>query len=107
MYVIVLENELFQWTLSPQELFQTIIQKSTNDLMRFLNRECTIISTAEAWIWMKTDVLTRIPSSTGVNISRLKNYSLRYIDYVIYLCSELGEQSSVGHRTGVPFTQCH
>ena len=107
MYVIVLENELFQWKISPQELFQTIIQKSTNDLMRFLNRECTIISTAEAWIWMKTDVLTRIPSSTGVNISRLKNCSLRYIDYAIYLCSELGEQSSVGHRTGVPFAQCH
>ena len=85
----------------------TIIQESTNDLMRFLNRECTIISTGEAWIWMKTGVLTRIPSSTGVNISRLKNCSRRYIDYAIYICSELGEQSSVGHRTGVPFAQCH
>ena len=87
----------------------TIIQESTNDLMRFLNRECTIISTSEVWVWtlMKTDVLVRIPSSTGVNISRLKNYNLIYIDYAIYLCSELGEQSSVGHRTGVPFAQCH
>ena len=87
----------------------TIIQESTNDLMRFLNRECTIISTSEVWVWtlMKTDVLVRIPSSTGVNISRLKNYNLRCIDYAIYLCSELGERSSVGHRTGVPFAQCH
>ena len=107
MYVIVLENELFKWKISPQQLSQAIIQVSTNGLMRFLNRECTFISTTEAWIWMKTDVFTRIHSSTGVNISRLKNCSLRYIDYVIYLCSELGEQSSVGHRTGVPFTQCH
>ena len=105
MYVMV--KELFQWKISPQELFPTIIQESTNDLMRFWNRECTIISTAEAWIWMKTDVLTRIPSSTGVNISHFKNCSLRYIDYAIYLCSDLGEQSSVGHRTGVPFAQCH
>ena len=85
----------------------TIIQESTNDLMRFLNRECTIISTGEVWIWMKTGVLTRIPSSTGVHISHFKNCSLRYIDYAIYLCSELGERSSVGHRTGVPFAQCH
>ena len=85
----------------------TIIQESTNDLMRFLNRECTIISTGEAWIWMKTGVLTRFPSSTGVHISRLKNYDLRCIDYATYLCNEFGERSSVGHRTGVPFAQCH
>ena len=106
-YLYEMENELFQWKISPQELFPTIIQESTNDLMRFLNRECTIISTAEAWIWMKTGVLTRIPSSTGVHISHFKNYNLRCIDYATYLCSELGERSSVGHRTGVPFAQCH
>ena len=52
---------------------------------------------------MKTDVLTRIPSSIGVHISHFKNYNRRYIDYAIYLRSELGEQSSVGHRTDVPF----
>ena len=79
--------------------------------MRFWNRECTIIFSAEVWGWtstlMKTDVLTRIPSSTGVNISLLKNYDLRCIDYATYLCNELGERSSVGHRTGVPFAQCH
>ena len=103
MYVMV--NELFRGNISPRALFQAIVQKSASDLLRFQNRHGTGISIAEACLWMKTDVLARIPSSTEVHISNFKNWNLSNHVYAAYLCGEPWERSSVD--TGVPFAQCH